>query len=258
MKNDTISWCGYDWTCKMNGGRIINPSFPHAWYSDSPEVLKINENGEMSLSYRYNTKENVYWDGKVYNPIIERALIRTKQHFDYGTFSIEAMMPKGLNVSCAFWMSGFGNWPPEIDIVESWSEDNNYSRKTTNHFPWLTKSWKTTNSVHYNDRNLLHCHLGSKNIMQCIQPLEPSENWIKYEVVWLADAITFKANGKTTKTIGKKYANMLTNNLKKAENGYLMDVIISINVDDPKKCPNRLDTPFRVRNFKYNPLECKN
>ena len=33
-----------------------------------------------------------------------------------------------------------------------------------------------------------------------------------------------------------------------------MDFIIDINVDDPKIRPNKLETPLKVRNFKYIPL----
>ena len=254
MENsDTIKWCGYNWSCEMDGGRIIHPSYPYAWYSDSPDVVHIDDNGEMSLYYRENPKE-IKYDGKTYTPTIERGLIRTTAPFDYGTFSIEAKMPKGLNIWSAFWLSGDGNWPPEIDIVESWSEDNNYYHRTTNHFPWIVPSWRTTNNVHYNNKNLVHEQLGSKNITKCDQPLDPIENWIKYEAKWEPDKIVFMANGKVVKTISKKYANMLVKNLKKPEKGYLMDVIIEINVDDPKTIKNRLDTPFKVRNFEYKPL----
>ena len=249
-----INWCGCEWSCEMDGGRIIHPSYPHAWYSDSNDVIKVFENGEMELSYRENKKEIKHWDGKIYKPTIERALIRTKTPFEYGTFSIEAMCPKGLNLCCAFWLSGEGNWPPEIDILEAWSEDNNYSWRTTNRFPWIIPSWRTTYNVHYNNKNFIHEHLGSKNVMKCVQPLDPTENWIKYECVWEPDKITFKANGVVTKTVRKKYAQMLVNNLKNPEKGNLMDVIIEINVGDPKIIPSRLDTPFKVRNFKYKPL----
>ena len=249
-----ISWCGYNWDCKMDGGRIIHPSYPYAWYSDSEDVLKIGENGEMSLSYRENPREIKHWDGKVYNPTIERALIRTTTPFDYGTFSIEAKCPKGLNIWSAFWLSGDGNWPPEIDILEAWSENNNYSHNLTNHFPWLCKSWRTTYNVHYNDKNIKHKHIGSKNITKCDQPLDPIENWIKYECIWEPENITFKANGKVVKTVSKKYAQMLVNNLKTPEKGHLMDAIIEINIDDPNTTPNNLEKPFMARNFEYKQL----
>lgn len=249
-----INWCGYNWDCRMEGGRIIHPSYPYSWYSDSENVIQINENGEMSLSYRENPITIKHWDGKIYKPTIERALIRTKTPFDYGTFSIEAMCPKGLNICCSFWLSGHGNWPPEIDILEAWSGDNNYSWRTTNHFPWILPSWRTTYNVHYNNKNIVHEHLGSKNVIKCSQPLDPTENWIKYECIWEPNKITFKANGVVTKTVRKKYAQMLVNNLKNPEKGYLMDVILDVYIDDPKIIPNRLDTPFKVRNFEYKPL----
>ena len=255
MEKEPFRWCNYEWSCKMEGGRIIHPEYPHTWYSDSDDVITRLRNGEMHLSYRNNPKEVKHWDGKVYHPTVERAIIRTKQHFDYGIFSIEAMMPKGLNICSAFWLSGFGNWPPEIDIFESWSDDCNYFHKWNNHFPWFGSSWRTTYNVHYNDKKLIHRHLGSKNISTCKQKLDPTENWIKYECVWEPDKITFKANDVITKVVSKKYANWLTTNLKNPEKGHLMDVIIDINIDDPQIKPNKLEQPLKVRNFKYEPLD---
>lgn len=251
----TFMWCGYEWTSEMEGGRIIHPEYPHYWYSSSDAVIKKLRNGELHFSFRKNPIKIHHWDGKTYNPSIEIGLIRTKQHFDYGTFSIEAIMPKGLNINCAGWLSGNGNWPPEIDVFESWSEDNNYHHAFTNHFPWLCPSWRTTYNVHYRDSKMVHRHLGSKNIMKCDQPLDPTENWIKYECVWMPDKIIFKANGVTIKTVKNKYPKMLTENILNPEKKYLMDYIIDIIIDDPQKIPSRLDTPLKVRNFKYEPFE---
>ena len=90
--------------------------------------------------------------------------------------------------------------------------------------------------------------------MKCDQPLDPTENWIKYECVWEPDKITFKANGVVTKTVSKKYAQMLVNNLENPKNGHLMDVIIDINIDDPKMVKSNLETQFKVKNFEYKPL----
>jgi hypothetical protein len=101
---------------------------------------------------------------------------------------------------------------------------------------------------------MVHKHLGSGNITKCDQPIDPTENWIKYECIWEPDKITFKANGVVTKTVSKKYAKMMVNNLDDPENGHLMDAIVEINVGDPKIIQNSLDTPFKVRNFNYKPL----
>jgi len=249
-----INWCGYDWDCKMEGGRIIHPDEPYYWLSDTPDVVKINENNEISMYYRPNPKDVKYWDGKIYHPSLERGLIRSLTSFDYGTFSVEALMPKGLNVGASFWLSGDGNWPPEIDICEAWSKNKDYWEIFTKEFPWINPSWLTTSNVHYNDEDLIHRNIKSKNIPYCKQKLDPTENWIKYECIWEPDKITFKANGKVNRTVGKKYAHMLTENLRTPEHGYLMDAIIDIYVADPSKVPNELYTPFKVRNFEYKPL----
>lgn len=255
MKTNKFRWCNYEWEDCMEGGRKIHSKEPHTWYSADENVLSRRRNGELHFYYRENPQQIKYWDGETYKPSIERALIRTTTPFDYGTFSIEAMIPKGLNVGCACWLSGDGNWPPEIDVLEVLTTGGSYLQKWTNHFPWFGKSWRTTYNVHYNDNKLVHRHFGSKNIRFKHQPLDPTENWIKYECEWLPDKITFKANGVVTKVIGKKHANMLTENIKKPEKGHLMDFIIDINVDDPKLIPNRLDTPFKVRNFMYEPID---
>lgn len=255
MRTNNLIWCGYEWTCKMDGGRIIHPSYPHTWYSDDENVVTLMKNGELHFSYRENPRKVKYWDGRIFYPSIERGIIRTRHHFSFGVFSIEAMMPKGINLCSALWLSGAGNWPPEIDFCEAWSDDCNYLHNFTNHFPWFGKSWRTTYNVHYNDKKIKHKHLGSKNVTCKDQPLDPTENWIKYECIWEHDKITFKANDVVTKTVYKKYAKDLIHNLKDPEKGYLMDMIIDINVDDPKMTPNRLDSPLKVRNFKYEPLD---
>ena len=251
MEKDTFRWCGYDWDCKMEGGRIIHPNEPYNWLSNSEDVITMFRNGEMHLSFRKNPKKVKHWDGIIYEPTIERALIRTKQHFDYGSFSLEMMMPKGLNIGCAFWLSGHGNWPPEIDILEAWATDCNYLHRFTNHFPWLGKSWRTTYNVHYRDLNRVHRHLGSDNIRCKLQPLDPTENWIKYECDWLPDKIVFRANDVTTKVVNRKYSHWLVENNLKPENGHLMDAIIDIQMEDPINNEIRLDTPLKVRNFHY-------
>jgi len=206
------------------------------------------------MIYKVNPRDVKYWDGKIYHPVLERGLLRTDEAFDYGTFSVEAIMPKGLNTGASFWLSGNGNWPPEIDICEAWSKDDNYYQFFTTEFPWINPSWQTTTNVHYNDNDLIHRNIKSKNIPKCKQKLDPTENWIKYECIWEPEKITFKANGKTTRTVSKKISKMLTENLKTPSHGHMMDAIIDIYVADPHDVPNELYTPFRVRNFEYKPL----
>lgn len=255
MDNEIFKWCGYDWDCKMEGGRIIHPSDPYNWLSNSDDVVKRMRNGELHFYFRENKKEIKYWDGKTYNPNYERGLIRSLQHFDYGTFSLDMMMPAGLNMSCAFWLSGDGNWPPEIDICEAWADDTNYSRKIGRRFPWFYKSWDTTSNIHYNNKKLKHKQIHPHEVPKCKQPYDPTITWVTYECEWTPDKITFKANGKVTNVVRKSVSNALVNNLKKPENGHLMDVIIDVNMPDPDVYKVVLESPLKVKNFKYKPME---
>lgn len=49
-------------------------------------------------------------------------LVTTKESWHYGWFEAEIKLPKGTPLWPAFWLSGKHSWPPEIDILEAYSE----------------------------------------------------------------------------------------------------------------------------------------
>ena len=198
----TFDWCGYTWTNEMEGGRIIHPSFPWYWYSS--DVITKDEDGSLSLTIRENPKEVKYYDGTIYHPSIEVATMRTLEDFSYGKFSCEMIMPEGTNLSASFWLTGSGNWPPEIDIEEGWTEEKkSWFRLFDKQPPFICPSWRTTTNVVYRTDDLVQTHIGSKNICWFTQPKNPSENFIEYSCEWLPDKITFYANGKVVRRVGK-------------------------------------------------------
>ena len=75
-------------------------------------------------------------------------LVSCTEKFGYGTFEIEAKLPKGQpNAWPAFWMWSFDSWPPEIDVFEA------YSNKKGSYFNWnidalLGKFWRCATNVH--------------------------------------------------------------------------------------------------------------
>ena len=250
-----FNWCNHSWKCEMEGGRIIHKEYPYYWYSNSENVAVRMENGEIHLYCKLNPKE-VKWEGKVYHPQYEAATIRSIKAFDFGTFSCEMKMPRGKNLSASFWLSGAGNWPPEIDIEEGWTEEKkNWFRLTEPYFPWIKPSWRTTTNVHYRDDQLNKTHVGSRNIPVCKQSLSPDENFIKYECEWLPNKITFKANGVVVRTIKGDVCEKLIKNIKDPEKGYKMNVIFNVWCEDPEKYDIQQYTPLIIRNFKYTPIK---
>ena len=240
----------------MDGGRIVHPEHPYYWYSNDKNVVVRMRNGEIHLYCKYNPRDIKYYDGRIFHPTYEVATIRSIKAFSFGTFSCEMKMPKGKNLSASFWLTGAGNWPPEIDIEEGWTEEKeDWFRFTEPYFPWIKPSWRTTTNVHYRDEQLNKTHVGSRNIPVCKQPLFPDENFIKYECEWLPNKITFKANDVVVRTIKGDVCKKLIKNLKDPEKGYKMNVIFNVWCEDPENHDIQQYTPLIIRNFKYEPMK---
>ena len=240
-----FNWCNYLWRCEMEGGRIIHSEFPWYWYSGSENVLVRMRNGEMHLYCKENPREIEYKD-KVFNPRYEVATMRSIKAFDYGTFSCEIKLPKGTHLWPSFWLSGAGNWPPEIDIMEAWLDKGSYLKFL---------SWKTTTNVHYRNDDMEHAHIGSKNISWFKQAHNPADEFIKYEVIWKPDSITFKVNDKVVRTVKQSICKKLVENLHDVDKGHKMNVIFNVWCDNPENAKISQESPMVIRNFKYEPMK---
>ena len=191
--SNTFSWCGYEWKCSMDGGRIIHPDQAWMWY-DPENIRLVSSSKDIELTLENKPREVKYWDGTVYKPTIACGTMRSIKSFSFGTFSAEIMCPKGYNLWPSFWLTGEGNWPPEIDIMEAWSDNNNYYKWFIAQPPYLSPSWRTTTNVHFNDNNMKKSSIGSRNVSVLKSAKNPAENFIKYEVVWKPTEIIFKVN----------------------------------------------------------------
>jgi beta-glucanase (GH16 family) len=250
--SNSFTWCGYNWKVEMDGGRIIHPGQPWMWY-DSENIM-LEKNNILNLTIENKPKQIQYWDGSIFKPTIACGTMRSIESFDYGTFSAEIMCPKGYNLWPSFWLSGSGNWPPEIDIMEAWSENNSYYRWCIPQPPYLSPSWKTTTNVHYNDNNMNKTSIGSRNVSFFKSTLDPAENFIKYELVWKPNEIIFKVNGKNIRTADKNVARKLTENIKDKTKGYKMNVIFNLWCENPKEYNVKLLSPMKIKNFSYHEI----
>ncbi len=250
--NENFEWCGYRWRSEMDGGRIIHPSYPWYWYS--LDTIRVCEDNSLEFQIRYNPKEVKHWDGNIYHPEFEVPTMRSLEDFSYGTFSAEMMMPTGKNISASFWLSGSGNWPPEIDIEEGWTEEkNSWFRLFERYFPWIKPSWRTTTNVHYRENDLTKTHVGSRNIPYFKQPKDPAENWVEYKCIWKPDSIVFYAGGKKVREITGEVCKKMEKNLKDPERGYKVNTIFNVWCEDPAYNDIKMYTPMKIRNFKYEP-----
>lgn len=239
----------------MEGGRVVHPDNPWYWCSNSANAMTVMGNGEIHLYCKENPRDVKYWDGKIYHPKYECGTLRSKEEFSFGTFSLEIKLPEGYNLWPSFWLTGVGNWPPEIDIMEAWSNDNNYYNWTIVQPPYLYPSWCTTTNVHYNNKRMEHEQVGSKNVSIFKQGKNPKDNFIKYEVEWLPNRITFRINGKKVREFKNHICEKVVKNLKYTEYDNSMYVVINLWCDNPEFNRVEQKTPMIIRNFKYTPMK---
>lgn len=240
MKN--LEWCGLHWKTEMEGHRIIHPDQPWMWY-DGDQVLPSND-GTLSLYVEHSPARIKHWDGKVYEPELACGIIRSEERFIYGDASAEVKLPKGRNLWPSFWLTGAESWPPEIDILEAWSNSNgSYFRMTIPQPPYLVPSWKTTNNVHFINDMEVKDAAGSRSVPIWKQAKDPAENFIRYSVEWRPDKIVFRVGNKVVRTVKDDISIHIARKP--------MNIIFNIWTTGTDYS---LTQPMLIRNFKYTPL----
>ena len=241
-----IDFCNLQWTTAMEGGRLIHTGQPWMWY-DCDAVYVEDSTAEL-FAYR---EPNVihHWDGNTYHPTVACGLLRSVGTFGYGTFSAEIQLPKGRNLWPAFWLVGEGkeDWPAvgEIDIMEAWTNRfGGYFKMGIPQPPYLVPSWNTTTNIHWEEDDGRHGYTGSRRLPLLFSLKRPAHNFVKYEVEWRQDIITFRVNGKRVRTYGYDVAKHLHD--KK------MHVIFDLWTTGEDFT---FDSPMKIRNFEYKPIE---
>ena len=122
-------------------------------YYGGEEYVKVVDN-ELRLLLRHNPRTYIKSElpsWKNTNHLPEEFTIPycvgriiTKKSWKYGWFEAEVMLPEGMNLWPAFWLSGENSWPPEIDIFEGYSDFTpRYGKKNLGDF------WKIGPNLHY-------------------------------------------------------------------------------------------------------------
>lgn len=243
-----IDFCNLQWTTAMEGGRIIHEKMPWMWYDSNAVFVDGNKSEpECALLHAYKNPKTVSYGGKTYRPTVACGVMRSVDTFGYGRFSAEIQLPKGENLWSCFWLVGSGeNWPKggEIDIVESWTNQfGGYYKCGIPQPPYLVPSWNTTTNVHW-EEDYQHRSVGSHRLPIVLSLKRPDNNFVKYEVEWRPNTITFFVNGHRVRTYGYDVAQHLAD--KK------MRVIFDLWTTGKNFA---CDTPMKIRNFEYKPIE---
>ena len=186
-----FEWSGQCWIKRPLWG-VMHTGEPHAWFD--PYCVSIDDNNCANIQFRRNPVEIKVKD-KTYNPVLGRGWMESTVEFKYGVFSWDAILPTGCNLWPALWLGSDYSWPPEIDCMEGWSNNNpNYIK----HF--LFRNIKPT--VHWNNAQGEHLQESKNNICRCI--LHPGKNVDNFKVVWTRNYVDVLYNNIRVKRFNNK------------------------------------------------------
>lgn len=143
---DKMIWCGYQWNTQQPWGQI-HPGKPIQWYDST--AVEIQQD-VLKLKTHFNPKPFKIDDQYVESPI-GVGLICTEETFSFGIYEFQAKLPAGRNLWPALWLTATDAWPPEIDIMEA------YSNQKGSYFDFNLKTpfsfWNLESNVHYKRNN---------------------------------------------------------------------------------------------------------
>jgi hypothetical protein len=236
---ETIEWSGYRWLCRERWGSI-HPGKSWNWYD--PTAVRI-ERDNLLLDIHYNPRQFTFPPDEWVDEEVTLTsdwgigLVTCETDFSFGRFEICARLPKGRGLWPAFWMYAPNTWPPEIDIFEGYSQDNNYRH-------WfLLKPYRIENCLHSKDGlNIPKVHTWRPWFWQ-LQG-NPCTTFHIYSVIWFPDRLEFLIDNRVIRRITDKL-------ILKYLAGYKMMVLMNNHIHGQYIKTFSSEKPFEIEYFLY-------
>lgn len=225
-----INWSNYNWLTQERWGQI-HPNKTMVWYDESCVSII---NSDLYLEIKQNPKQFVI-NNQTVTPKYGVGLVTCETDFGYGYFEIEAKLPKGVGLWSAFWLYSSTSWPPEIDVFEGYSHNDNYKAN-------FLKSYRVNSCVHYSI-NGIHKQTSAKTPWIWEFNTPPDESFNKYGLLWDKDKIILYINGRVVRKFCTKYT--------KYTNDYKMRVILNNSIEPAYLAGYKSETPFIIKSFTY-------
>lgn len=101
---------------------LFHPSATYQYYGDSSVYI---EESHLVLDQKLKPAKLKNWESdKIYEIPFSVGLITSKKSFGYGFYEFVVKLPNGAGLWPAVWLTCDVTWPPEIDINESYSDEN--------------------------------------------------------------------------------------------------------------------------------------
>lgn len=190
----TIVWSGYEWITEERWGNI-HPDKAYCWYDS--KCVGVDDDGTLRLRVDYHPN-TIAVNGTEYTPSYGTGLLsstRNNPEFKYGRYTWEAKFPRGKNLWPALWMWSWQSWPPEIDVVEAWTNSRGGYLKCFAKDALVY--WDLTTNLH--DPNAKWNMVKHWALRHNVK--DPTKNFMEYALEWTPGHLKFYYDGKCIRTI---------------------------------------------------------
>jgi beta-glucanase (GH16 family) len=173
-----------NWRISQPWGNF-HPGYPYQYYGDNSVHFT---NDGLVLEQKYSPKEKMthYGSDEEFEIPYSVGLISSKKYFGYGFYEFEITLPYGIGLWPAVWLTDSITWPPEIDIIEAYSDDKSrYDDRLQTNFHFDFDDNKKSS--------------GARN-----HPIYDHFNKIKLSCWWTKDFIKIYYNGYLVRKITNK------------------------------------------------------
>lgn len=196
-----IDWMGYRWKQDMPGGDKMHPCNPYRYYH--PDSTRISNN-KLELNVFKNPRFVKRWDGNTYDCKYSCGLVRSEECFSYGTYTLYCILPKGVNLLPAFWLTNEKTWPPEIDIFEGYPNacGGYWTPSIRPHKPLLKQGYAIESNIHYGtakDRIKAGATGCETKVL-----FNPSSEVNKYSLEWTSEYIVIRYNNTIVRYVDER------------------------------------------------------
>lgn len=233
MNGTKFNWCGYEWIMKERWG-ISHPEKPWAIYSN--DCVSIDNEDNLILTIKNTKQRDVFYTGLV-------STTRNNPVFKYGEYTWIAKMPIGKNLWPALWMWSWDSWPPEIDIVEGWTNNIGGYFKVSNKKPLLR--WNIQSNIHIKDGNNIQRDF-PEFWNWSIMSKNPYKDFIEYTMKWYKDRVEFYYDKILVRTVKDNAIMDYINSVSG------MNIIMDIYPTARYKT-NQIKSPLYIKKFEYIP-----
>jgi beta-glucanase (GH16 family) len=187
-----------EWRIGQEWGEF-HPNDLHQYYGG--DTFAYTEDGSLILELRNDPKSYIKSELPEWRQVDQLpeeftiptggGLVKTYQSWQYGWFEAWIKLPKGTPYWPAFWLSGANSWPPEIDILEAYSNKGDYYADK-DIFGRLITNRRIQPNIHYGDDKI-----GSKRMYgsYSVDVAESTNRFVHYACLWEEDKIEIYYDG---------------------------------------------------------------